>query len=129
MLTKETITEYFITLQSGICSALEKADGKAKFVTDKWERVGGGGGTSRVIQDGAVIEKGGVNFSAVHGKVPQFLISELQTKDAKEFYATGVSIVIHPQSPMVPIIHMNVRYFEISENEFWFGGGIDLTPA
>src|SRR3989304_5808424 len=134
MLTKETITEYFIALQSGICSALEKADGKAKFVTDKWERVGGGGGTSRVIQDGAVIEKGGVNFSAVHGTLSETILSQiLGTTNHKlpttNFYATGVSIVIHPQSPMVPIIHMNVRYFEISENEFWFGGGIDLTPA
>ena len=128
MPSKEIITDYFIVLQNSICTALEKADGKAKFIEDKWERSGGGGGKTRVIQDGNIIEKGGVNFSAVHGTIPKFLISEIQKKNADQFYATGISIVIHPTSPMIPIIHMNVRYFEISENEYWFGGGIDLTP-
>ena len=85
------------------------------------------------MQDGAVIEKGGVNFSAVHGKLPPAILSQvLQTPgtglENKDFFATGVSVVIHPKSPMVPIIHMNVRYFEWSESVRWFGGGIDLTP-
>src|SRR5687768_11461900 len=126
MPSRADITDYFLLLQDSICSALENLDGKAKFTEDKWERPGGGGGKTRVIQDGLVIEKGGVNFSAVHGSVPAFLKSELRSEAAENFYATGVSIVIHPQSPMVPIIHMNVRYFEISDSEYWFGGGIDL---
>jgi coproporphyrinogen III oxidase len=122
-------------LQDKICKALETADGTAKFREEKWERAEGGGGRTRVMEDGAVIEKGGVNFSAVFGKVPGFLQNDKQhsvtgknVDDKTTFYATGVSIVIHPQSPMVPIIHMNIRYFEMSNGVKWLGGGIDLTP-
>jgi coproporphyrinogen III oxidase len=130
MPTKEQITEWFKSLQDNICSALEKEDGKSKFAEDNWEREEGGGGRTRIIQDGDVIEKGGVLFSAVHGEVPDFLSKEnVETTTSKDtFYATGVSIVIHPSNPMVPIIHMNVRYFEMSNGVWWFGGGIDLTP-
>jgi len=128
MTDRQTISDYFLSLQDSICARLEEADGSGKFMEDKWERPGGGGGRTRVLQDGRVIEKGGVNFSAVHGPVPRFLLPELKTKDPVSFYATGVSIVMHPHNPMVPIIHMNVRYFEINESEYWFGGGIDLTP-
>lgn len=126
-LTKENISQYFNSLQDSICTSLEQADGKARFIEDKWERPGGGGGRSRVMNEGAVIEKGGVNFSAVYGKLPDTMRKALDVNGA-EFFATGVSIVIHPGSPMVPIIHMNVRYFEMDNGLKWFGGGIDLTP-
>ena len=124
---KKEITEWFEGLQDRICEALEVTDGKGKFEQDQWERSGGGGGRTRTIRNGNVIEKGGVNFSAVHGETPEKILQALGL-DKAEFYATGVSIVIHPQSPMIPIIHMNVRYFEMSNGVWWFGGGIDLTP-
>jgi coproporphyrinogen III oxidase len=132
MPTKEQITDWFKSLQDTICNALEQEDGKAKFKEDIWVREEGGGGRTRIIQHGHAIEKGGVNFSAVHGILPQQIVSELLTNNHQpstiNFYATGVSIVIHPNNPMVPIIHMNVRYFEMSNGGWWFGGGIDLTP-
>lgn len=132
--SKEHITEWLKTLQDNICRSLEQADGKAVFAEELWTREEGGGGRSRVIQQGAVFEKGGVMFSAVHGVTPGFLFKEQEhsavgsTRETSTFYATGVSIVIHPQSPMVPIIHMNIRYFEMSNGVKWLGGGIDLTP-
>lgn len=124
---KAETQQWFQELQDNICQALEKADGKGKFQEDKWERAGGGGGRSRVITGGHVIEKGGVNFSAVYGKTPAKILEALKLKEA-DFFATGISIVLHPVSPMVPIIHMNTRYFEMSNGTSWFGGGIDLTP-
>ncbi len=127
MLTKEEITDWFKGLQDRICDSLEKADGGAHFEEDQWNRPGGGGGRSRVIRNGNVLEKGGVNFSAVWGKTPEAILKALKLKEA-DFYATGVSIVLHPINPMVPIIHMNVRYFEMTNGVYWFGGGIDLTP-
>jgi coproporphyrinogen III oxidase len=127
MFTKDSATDFFIQLQNDICDALEQSDGKAKFQEDKWERDGGGGGITRVLQNGNVIEKGGVNFSAVHGKLPDIIKKALKVEE-EDFFATGVSIVMHPENPFVPIIHMNVRYFELSEKTRWFGGGIDLTP-
>ena len=126
-MTKEFIADWFKSLQDNICEALEKLDGKATFEEDAWERTEGGGGRTRLIQKGNVIEKGGVNFSAVHGKTPAKILNALKLEEA-DFFATGVSIVLHPQSPHVPIIHMNVRYFEMSNGIKWFGGGIDLTP-
>ncbi len=130
MLSKEEISEWFMSLQDSICSALEQEDAKGKFAEDIWIRAEGGGGRTRIIQNGNVIEKGGVLYSAVHGDVPDFLLKDNPTEPAPKntFYATGVSIVIHPSNPMVPIIHMNVRYFEMSNGVWWFGGGIDLTP-
>lgn len=130
---RNTIAEWLKQLQDSICSALEQADGTAKFIEENWTRDEGGGGRTRVMKDGSVIEKGGVNFSAVQGPTPGFLLNEKQhsvteNKSASEFFATGVSIVIHPQSPMVPIIHMNIRYFEMTGGIKWLGGGIDLTP-
>lgn len=124
---KEAIKEWFKNLQEEICEGLEKLDGKASFQEDIWTREGGGGGRSRVIKKGSLIEKGGVNFSAVFGKTPAKILEALKLQEA-DFFATGVSIVLHPKSPMVPIIHMNVRYFEMSNGTYWFGGGIDLTP-
>lgn len=126
MPNKKEITTFFQNLQDDICKQLEHADGGGKFKEDLWERAGGGGGRSRVI-NGKHIEKGGVNFSAVHGELPEKIRNALGIQEG-EFYATGVSIVLHPQNPLVPIIHMNVRYFEMSNGRWWFGGGIDLTP-
>ncbi len=126
MIQKENISSYFQLLQDDICSQLEKEDGKGTFQEDLWEREGGGGGRSRAIS-GQHIEKGGVNFSAVHGPMPE-KISNALGLSAANFFATGVSIVLHPQNPLVPIIHMNVRYFEMDTGHWWFGGGIDLTP-
>ena len=136
MALKEELADWLRALQGSICAALESADGAGRFGSETWERAGGGGGLSRVIQNGKVIEKGGVNFSAVHGPVPDFLRSEKEHAVSTAgghgagdtFFATGVSIVLHPHSPMVPIIHMNIRYFEMSNGVRWLGGGIDLTP-
>ncbi len=127
MPNREEISDWFKELQDQICQALEAKDGKGKFQEDLWERDGGGGGRTRVIQEGNILEKGGVNFSAVHGKLPANIKKALQL-EKDEFFACGISIVIHPKSPMVPIIHMNTRYFEIEGETYWFGGGIDLTP-
>ena len=134
MPNREEIAQWLKNLQSHICTELEKADNTGSFAIEEWQRPEGGGGISRVIQNGSVIEKGGVNFSAVHGDAPAFLFNEKEHSTQKEktanltFYATGVSIVIHPKSPMIPIIHMNIRYFEMSNGVYWLGGGIDLTP-
>lgn len=127
MPTKDIIESRFKEIQDSICQGLEKLDGKAKFAEDAWQRPEGGGGRTRVIQNGDLLEKGGVNFSAVYGPCPDFLKLELG-KDANDFFATGVSIVLHPNNPFVPIIHMNIRYFESNNGIYWFGGGIDLTP-
>ena len=120
------IQGFFMDLQDRICSGLEELDGQGTFHEDQWVRPEGGGGRSRVIQ-GSKIEKGGVNFSAVEGKLPE-RISKALDLPPTDFYATGVSIVLHPTNPHVPIIHMNVRYFETSVGRYWFGGGIDVTP-
>ncbi|GAB3013054.1 oxygen-dependent coproporphyrinogen oxidase [Spirosoma pulveris] len=127
-ITKEQITDFFKELQDQICQSLEQADGRGKFREDSWQRPGGGGGRSRIMTNGTVIEKGGVGFSAVHGEATEATLRTLNLNEPAEFYATGVSIVLHPHSPLVPIIHMNVRYFEMSTGHNWFGGGIDLTP-
>ncbi len=127
MINKDQIAEKYKEIQDEITQALEALDGKARFEEELWEREGGGGGRTRVIQHGNILEKGGVNFSAVHGKLPE-QIKKAFGVDEEEFFATGVSIVIHPNNPWVPIIHMNIRYFELNENIRWFGGGIDLTP-
>ncbi len=128
MINKEQISLWFQSLQLDIIKQLELTDGKGKFTFDDWQRPEGGGGKSSVIENGDIIEKGGVNYSAVFGPTPDFLIKSNATLTGSNFYATGVSIVLHPHNPMVPIIHMNVRYFEAGNNVFWFGGGIDLTP-
>ena len=124
---KEDIANWFKSLQDSICKSLEELDGKSTFQEDQWDRPEGGGGRSRVIKEGDLIEKGGVNFSAVSGPTPSKILEALNLPEA-EFFATGVSIVLHPNNPWVPIIHMNVRYFEMSNGVWWFGGGIDLTP-
>ena len=124
---KFLIANQFEHLQDHICKKIQEVDGVAFFKEDKWQREEGGGGRTRIIEEGGVIEKGGVNFSAVHGPVSDLMKKQLGL-DGKEFFASGVSIVLHPFNPNVPIIHMNVRYFEMDTGVFWFGGGIDLTP-
>ncbi|MCP9769985.1 oxygen-dependent coproporphyrinogen oxidase [Lacihabitans sp. LS3-19] len=125
---KHEISEYFKSLQDNICKSIELTDDKGKFKEDNWQHQSGGGGRTRVLSKGRIIEKGGVNFSAVEGMVSESLKKMLKVKDDLSFFATGVSIVMHPENPFVPIIHMNVRYFELSDGQSWFGGGIDLTP-
>lgn len=124
---KNKIAHEFQNLQDRICKRLEKLDGKSIFHEDIWKRSEGGGGRTRVITNGHVFEKGGVNFSEVHGPVTDLMKKQLKM-DGNEFYATGVSIVLHPHHPFVPIMHMNVRYFQLDDSEYWFGGGIDMTP-
>lgn len=129
---KDKFFKYIHQLQDTITSALEAADGKAKFQEDIWKRPEGGGGRTRVIENGNVIEKGGVNISGVHGKLPDSMQLYFGVKDA-DFFACGLSLVIHPKSPMVPTVHANWRYFEMYDKEGnivdqWFGGGQDLTP-
>ncbi len=126
MINKEEISEWFKGLQDQICAAIENADAKGKFQEEIWQHNEQGGGRTRILQQGNILEKAGVNFSGVGGKLSPNILNALQLKES-DFFATGVSIVMHPVSPMVPIIHMNVRYFETPE-EYWFGGGIDLTP-
>jgi coproporphyrinogen III oxidase len=125
---KHDIAAYFQGLQDKICAGIAATDGLASFKEDNWKRAEGGGGRTRVISKGAILEKGGVNFSAVEGPLHPKMVTSLNVTEEVEFFATGVSIVMHPENPWVPIIHMNVRYFELSNGEFWFGGGIDLTP-
>ena len=130
MLNKETIAADYKIIQRNIVDALTQLDGGALFEEENWERPGGGGGRSKVLLNGALIEKGGVNFSAVYGKLPEAVKKSFGTTQ-DDFFATGVSIVLHPHNPWVPIIHMNIRYFEMQgDNEIlqWFGGGIDVTP-
>src|ERR1700684_3677307 len=134
MINREQIIADYRLIQDEICTALELTDGKAHFEEEEWEREGGGGGRTRVIQNGNIFEKGGVNFSAVHGQLPEAIKKSLKIEQ-NDFFATGISIVIHPNHPMVPIIHMNIRYFEMPSSFAdgqqpvrWFGGGIDLTP-
>jgi coproporphyrinogen III oxidase len=126
MIEKKQVSEWFMGLQDDICNSLSTLDG-APFREDLWDRPEGGGGRSRVMESGNIFEKGGVNFSAVHGPTPEKILKALDIPKS-DFFATGVSIVIHPDNPWVPIIHMNVRYFQMSNGVSWFGGGIDLTP-
>lgn len=128
MISNEEIVQQFRELQLFICNELERVDGHAQFSEDKWERQEGGGGFTRTIKEGDLIEKGGVAFSSVHGPVSEIMRNQLKL-EGEVFSATGVSIVLHPKNPHVPIIHMNVRYFELDNGKtYWFGGGIDLTP-
>ncbi len=129
---KDKFYSYIKALQNTITAKLEEVDGKAKFREDVWERPEGGGGRSRVIENGTIFEKGGVNISAVHGALPQSMQAYFGVEDA-DFFACGLSLVLHPKSPMVPTVHANWRYFEMYDKkgnivDQWFGGGQDLTP-
>ncbi|MFD2892296.1 oxygen-dependent coproporphyrinogen oxidase [Flavobacterium chuncheonense] len=129
---KDQFYAYIQQLQDQICKGLETMDGKAVFKEDLWERPEGGGGRTRVIENGAVFEKGGVNISAVHGKLPDTMQKMFGVGEA-DFFACGLSLVIHPKNPFVPTVHANWRYFEMYDEKGniinqWFGGGQDLTP-
>jgi coproporphyrinogen III oxidase len=128
-----SVKNFLLTLQDDICSGLEALDGKAKFHTDRWDRDDGGSGITRVISDGNVFEKGGVNFSHVHGKaMPASATASRPELAGRAFQAMGVSLVIHPENPFVPTSHANFRLFVAEkpgeESVWWFGGGYDLTP-
>lgn len=129
---KDQFYAYIQNLQDQICQGLENVDGSTKFREDLWNRPEGGGGRTRVIENGAVFEKGGVNISAVHGKLPDTMQKMFGVGEA-DFFACGLSLVIHPKNPMVPTVHANWRYFEMYDADgnimqSWFGGGQDLTP-
>ena len=129
---KNQFYNYIEHLQDQITSKLEEIDGKATFKEDLWQRKEGGGGRTRVIQNGNVFEKGGVNISKVHGPLPPAMQAYFNVGEV-DFFACGLSLVIHPKSPMVPTVHANWRYFEMYDKEGnivdqWFGGGQDLTP-
>lgn len=127
------VKAFLLQLQDDICARLEQADGKGSFEEDSWTREEGGGGRSRVMRNGSVIEQGGVNFSHVHGDaMPASATAHRPELAGRSFEAMGVSLVIHPHNPHVPTSHANVRFF-IAEKEgadpvWWFGGGFDLTP-
>src|SRR3954447_8158472 len=123
---RERASAYFRGLQDRICAALEQLDGRAPFREDAWQREGGGGGRTRVLADGAVFEKAGVNFSEVHGEMSEEFAKQVPG-EGRDFYATGISLVLHPRSPRVPTVHANFRYISKGDRA-WFGGGADLTP-
>jgi len=131
---KERFTAFIQRLQDDICNTLQCIDGQARFRQDVWDRDGGGGGVTRVIEKGKVFEKGGVNVSTVHGELPEVIRKRFDVEQGW-FFAGGISLVIHPVSPMVPTVHANFRYFELYDDpemteirDAWFGGGADLTP-
>jgi coproporphyrinogen III oxidase len=117
---------YFRGLQDRICAALAELDGSAPFREDLWQRSGGGGGRSRILADGAVFEKAGVNFSEVSGQLSEEFAAQIPGA-GRDFSATGISLVLHPRSPLVPTVHANFRFLSKGERQ-WFGGGADLTP-
>ena len=129
---KSEFTTYIKALQNRITTALAQEDGLALFREDKWQREGGGGGRTRVIENGNVFEKGGVNISEVFGSLPESMQNQLGVSHT-DFFACGISLVLHPKNPMVPTVHANFRYFELYDDDKnivdqWFGGGLDLTP-
>ena len=129
---KDKFYAYIQQLQDTITAKLEEVDGKTTFQEDIWKRPEGGGGRTRVIENGAVFEKGGVNISGVHGELPDSMKAYFKVKEGN-FFACGLSLVLHPKNPMVPTVHANWRYFELYDEQGeivdqWFGGGQDLTP-
>ncbi len=133
MSLRDEAQRYFEALQDRICAGLERADGRARFAEDRWSHeashggAAGGGGRTRVLADGAVFEKAGVNISAVTGTLSDKLAQRMKVAPCG-FFATGISLVLHPRSPHVPTVHMNLRYLELDGGRAWFGGGADLTP-
>ncbi|MDT0555505.1 oxygen-dependent coproporphyrinogen oxidase [Patiriisocius hiemis] len=129
---KDTFVSYIRNLQDTITSKLEEIDGKSRFKEHLWNRPEGGGGRTRVIENGGVFEKGGVNISEVHGTLPKSMQDYFGVQEAN-FFACGLSLVLHPNNPMAPTVHANWRYFELYDSSGaivtqWFGGGQDLTP-
>ncbi len=124
---REKAGKYFEDLQDRISAAIENLDG-TRFREDAWSREGGGGGRTRVLEGGSVFEKAGVNCSSVYGNLPEQFAAKIPRGTGTAFFATGVSLVLHPLSPMVPAVHANFRYLEKGDAA-WFGGGMDLTPC
>ena len=124
---KERARNFFAELQDEICAALERLDGAGRFREDLWTREEGGGGRTRVMEDGALFEKAGVNFSEVDGTFDEAFAAKMPVGEGSEFFATGISLVLHPSNPFVPTVHANFRYLERGSGS-WFGGGTDLTP-
>ena len=128
---KDRFFKYIHELQDTITSKLEMIDGSAVFKEDIWKRPEGGGGRTRVIENGTVFEKGGVNISGVHGKLPASMQAYFKVKDV-DFFACGLSLVLHPKNPMAPTVHANWRYFEMYDEQGavidqWFGGAVSYT--
>ncbi len=133
MTDRVAVRDWLTGLQQGLVEAIERADGGARFGGDRWERPGGGGGESRVLKDGALIEQGGVNFSEVTGtNLPASATHDRPALAGAPFTAMGVSLVLHPKNPHVPTTHLNLRFFMAEPAQgapvWWFGGGFDLTP-
>jgi coproporphyrinogen III oxidase len=129
---KDAFYNYIKTSQDNITRVLERIDGKIDFKEDLWERPQGGGGRTRILENGNVIEKAGVNISAVYGQLPESMQNYFNVGKV-DFFACGLSLVIHPVNPMAPSVHANWRYFEMYDKtgticDQWFGGGLDLTP-
>lgn len=122
----EAYANYFRDLQDRICTVLEELDGVGRFQEDLWQREGGGGGRTRILEQGRVFEKAGVNFSAVAGQFSEEFARQIPG-EGRDFRATGISLVLHPASPMVPTVHANFRFLTKGPKQ-WFGGGCDLTP-
>lgn len=127
MTDRAQIEATYREIQSGFCLVVETLDGEGRFRVDEWQRPGGGGGNTRILSGPGHIEKAAVNFSAVEGDTPEAL-SERLAFQSSTFYATGVSIIVHPRNPFAPTFHANLRYFETDGGGAWFGGGADLTP-
>ena len=126
--SQKRVSQFMKQLQDEICAGLEELDGSGKFREDSWEREEGGGGRSRILTEGALLEQGGVNFSEVWGsQLPPSILKQRPEAAGHGFYATGTSMVLHPRSPYIPTVHLNYRYFEAGP-VWWFGGGADLTP-
>lgn len=126
-LFKNQARDFFVLLQDEICHELEQLDGHGRFREDLWLREEGGGGRTRVLENGALFEKAGVNFSEVSGDFDEQFAQRLPVGDGTRFFATGISLVLHPSNPFVPTVHANFRYLERGSGS-WFGGGTDLTP-
>src|SRR5688572_22011084 len=133
MTDRVAVRAWLAGLQESLVEEIERADGSARFSRDRWERAGGGGGESRVLRDGALIEQGGVNFSEVTGtSLPASATHDRPALAGAPFSAMGVSLVLHPKNPHVPTTHLNLRFIQIQKDSgnpaWWFGGGFDLTP-
>ncbi|MDK1018171.1 MAG: oxygen-dependent coproporphyrinogen oxidase [Actinomycetota bacterium] len=124
---RDELVAFYTQLQTDLCTRFAALDGTASFGTERWERSGGGGGTTRVLQGDGRLEKAAINVSTVWGPVPSKLSERLASR-ASEFFATGISMIFHPLNPHAPTMHANLRYFETDTGESWFGGGTDLTP-
>lgn len=125
---KEKARQFFELLQDVLCARFEALDAGARFREDRWEHPAGGGGKTRILVNGNIFEKGGINFSAVSSALSDRLAARMKV-EPQEMFATGISLVLHPADPFVPAVHMNLRYIELEHGDRWFGGGVDLSPC